>query len=59
MSQKYNSIVHDEVLYWFDLLHNNTIDNISKITKVERDKVRKILDKKYSFKNDTPKRSDF
>ena len=52
MSQKYHAIVHDEVLYWFDILQNNTIDNISKITKVHRDKVRKILDEKYPIDKD-------
>lgn len=46
MSRQYNRIVIDEVMYWFDILQNNTIDNISEKTGIKRDKVRKILDKK-------------
>ena len=47
MSKKYNDIVHDEVMYWFDLLQENSIENISKITGIHYDKIRKILDSRY------------
>jgi len=50
MPKPYNPIVNDEVLYWFDVLENNSIDNISNITDIHRDKVRKILEEKYSEK---------
>lgn len=47
MSKQYDPIVVDEVLYWFDVLQDNSIDNISKHTKIERDKVRKVIDERY------------
>jgi len=51
MSKQYNTIVIDEVLYWFNILQNNSIDNISNICGVERDKVRKVLDEKFNYTN--------
>lgn len=47
---KYQDIHHDEVNYWYDILQNNTIDNISSITKIGRDKVRQILDNRFNKK---------
>lgn len=43
MSQQYNPIVNDEILYWFDVLQDNSLNNISNITGIHRDKVRKVL----------------
>lgn len=48
MSKQYNPICKDEVLYWFDVLQYNTIDNISSITNIGRDKVREILDHRFN-----------
>ncbi len=47
MSKPYDAIVIDEVIYWFDLLQDNSIDNIAKTTGIERDKVRKVLDARF------------
>lgn len=47
MSKPYDPIVIDEVMYWFDVLQDNSIDNISKVSGVERDKVRKVIDAHY------------
>ncbi len=47
MSKQYDPIVVDEVLFWFDVLQDNSIDNISATTEIERDKVRKILDERF------------
>lgn len=48
MSKQYNKIVIDEVLYWFDILQENTIDNISDITGIHRNKVGEILTINYA-----------
>jgi len=47
MSKQYDPIVVDEVMYWFHVLQDNSIDNISDTTEIERDKVRKILDERF------------
>ena len=33
-------------MYWFDVLQNNSLKNISEITGIHKDKVRKVLDSK-------------
>jgi len=52
MSQQYNPIVIDEVMYWFDILENKSIDNIAAQCGVQRDKVRKVLDDKFALNLD-------
>lgn len=48
MPKQYNPIVKDEVLYWFDVLQDNSISNISSITEIQPDKVRKVLEERYN-----------
>lgn len=47
MPQQYNPIVTDEVLYWFDVLQDNSINNIAMVSSVDRNKVREILHNKF------------
>ena len=42
---KYAPIHKEEILFLFDVLHVNTIDNIAKETGFGRDFIRKTLDK--------------
>tara|TARA_Y100000815_G_scaffold274918_1_gene310636 strand:+ start:9408 stop:9563 length:156 start_codon:yes stop_codon:yes gene_type:complete len=46
MADRYHPITTDIVLYWFDVLQDNSLKNISKITGIHKDKVRKVLDNK-------------
>jgi hypothetical protein len=46
MADRYNDISKDEIMYWFDVLQNNSLNNISEITGIHKDKVRKVLDNK-------------
>lgn len=48
MGLRYDDIVVDEVNYWFDVLQDNSLDNISNTTGVHPDKVRKILDIRFN-----------
>lgn len=50
MSKPYNLICIDEVIYWFDILQDNSLDNISKVTGIQRMKVKQILDDRFSRK---------
>ena len=47
MSKRYNDIVHDEVLFWFDILEDNSLRSISEVTGIHMDKVRKIINQRY------------
>ena len=44
MCKQYDDIVIDEVMYWFDVLQDNSLRNIANTMGIERDKVRKVLD---------------
>lgn len=44
---RYPEITKDEVMYWFDMLQNNSIRNISTVTGIHKDKVRKIIDNRF------------
>lgn len=48
MGKRYHNIVTDEVLYWFDVLQDKSIKSISEASGIDKNKVRKILDLKYS-----------
>lgn len=46
--QTYHPITTDEVLYNFDTLQDNSIDNIANVTGFHRNKVREILDLRFN-----------
>ena len=46
MEDRYHDIIKDEIMYWFDVLQNNSLNNISEITGIHKDKVRKVLNNK-------------
>lgn len=56
MPKRYNPIAQDEVMYWFDILQDNSINNICSITGIRRDKIRKIIHKKYNRKHKMEKK---
>ena len=47
MSKQYHPIATDEVNYWFDVLQDNSLGNITKITGIKKDKVSKILNERF------------
>lgn len=46
-NRKYHKAIKDEVLFYFDILSDNSLDNIASIMDIDRDKVRKILNERY------------
>lgn len=42
-NMKYSDIHIEEIKYWFDVLQDNTIDNIAKVTGFGRDFIRKNI----------------
>ena len=54
-NKKYHDAVKDEVLFYFDILNDNSLINISRFTGIEMDKVRKCIDERYNkVKNGLP-----
>lgn len=47
MPKQYDPIVLDEVMYWFDILQNNSLDGISEVSGIDRNKVQQVLDAKF------------
>ena len=43
-------ISKDEVMYWFDILQNNSVKNIAKITGIGRERVRRYITERYQSK---------
>lgn len=45
---KYHSLIRDEILYLFDILSDNTIDNISNLTGADKNLTYRVLE---NYKN--------
>ena len=48
MSKPYNPIVIDEVMYWFDILQDNSFNNIHKVSGIEINKIQDVLDNRFN-----------
>lgn len=44
---KYPEITKDEVNYWFDVLEDNSLTGIQKVTGIHKDKISKILNERF------------
>lgn len=51
MPKPYSDICSDEVRYWFDVLQDNSIDNISDVTSIHRNKVQQLLSEQFNGEN--------
>jgi len=43
-------VAKDEALYWFDVLQNNSVNNIAKVTGIGRERVRRYITERHHSK---------